>query len=226
MKIIIKTLIVLILFYPSFIICQNEFISNHLEIEKFCGGLLNMSMIFRYDEELILDRNFSGQDTIVTCLWNGIHWFRWKINAREWDEDRAVELFAFDFENKKVKQITNDNLYWENGYPGTTDGIFIYQNKMFVLSDSELIVVDNEKLRVLKRIKLFQHYGLKKIFVTNNSLNLVIQPYDRRRNYSYYLFFWLPKNKPSKWKYSEAGTQWEYVFDENINLIKKEKLTQ
>lgn len=226
MKTIFKLFFVLILFYPHLLSCQNNLISNHKEIREYCGGRVATSMIFGYDKALLLDHDFISQDTIETCLINGIHWFRWKLKARKWDEERSVELFAFDCKNKILKQITSDDLYWVNAYPGTTDEIYLYKMKMFTLSRSDLIVIDNEKLEVQKRIRIFKYSSVNKLSESNNFLKLVIQPYRRERNYSYYLFFWLPKNKHNKWDYSKDGTPWEFVFDDDINLVNKEIIAQ
>ncbi len=93
-------IILLILLLTTTINAQsfnNDLLTKNKSIVK-----LSIQEIYNSDTSKIIDRNFyTRNDSIETYFYNNFYWFKLKPATRKWDDDRAVELFAYRPETKK-----------------------------------------------------------------------------------------------------------------------------
>jgi hypothetical protein len=190
--------------------------------------------IYSADKEGLLDKNFYDLgDSLMTCLFHGSYWFNFKRAAREWDEDRAVELFAYSDSAKRIWQVTHHDLSWSNAYGGTTEHINFFKGRMLIHASSEIddpighsqvLLVEPLTKTVAKEISFGKGMWIEEMRSIEDTLYLDVQPMGRKLNIDYYLLFWLPRGRSPKWTYIKEGTPRRVFLDKDFNVIKDEEI--
>lgn len=122
---------------------------------------------------------------------------------------------AFNYDWHYIYSAFDRLFYQRGGSPyGTID------------REAVLAVIDEQKLKEEKNIKLRKNILIKEMYTENDSLYVVFQPIGKKINIDHYLFFWLPRDVPSKWNYYDDGNKRMYVFDKKFNLIREEELKE
>ena len=100
--------------------------------------------------------------------------------------------------------------------------VFKYLSKSY--PSAHILVIDPSSTQIIKDYNLETRCRIEKIFSKDDRIHLIIQPYKKELNFSYYLLFWMPRGKPSKWDYFTNGNKWEYIFDKDFTIVQKKEL--
>jgi hypothetical protein len=193
---------------------------------------VNRAELMKADVNNYLDKKFFDYyDSIETKYWKNYYWF--VFQSSEKTKERHYYLFALDNSKTKLAKVSDFDMYWSD-FSSFWDDINFFKNKMYLFhyfySEATkkhipgIMVIDEVNLKVQTIIKLREGTWLEDEYVQGDKLFMVVQPKKRRLNLWHYFDFWFPRGRSSKWEYVDDGNKWQYIYDENFNLISKEEI--
>ncbi|MFA6571379.1 MAG: hypothetical protein WCT77_09095 [Bacteroidota bacterium] len=220
------------LFNSIYTLAEENFEDYRYDIELYCNEKIKNAVKFSLLHHKEIQRiNKNGGIT-------GLQYFNYYI-SNLLTKNNLKETFAYDTLKNEFIQLTNNFKIIndickikknEFQYYDSYCFAYKYHNKLFLNNTIQyhseaykqilfLYTKSNEKL-----IKINEYYidnlALQKVFVQNGNMHFIFQKCENTLDIWYYLLFWVPRGRSSKWKEVCSGPKYEYIFNDKLQVVK------